>query len=87
MTRSNFDPDNPDRDAGTRGGLDRFLGPPARDRSAMPSDMTDGKVDRDAAEDNEMSHEARSDEDAADALDAMTEPQPGEEGPTSRDAS
>jgi len=86
MTRSNFDPDNPDRDPGTRGGLDRFLGPPARERSAMPSDMTDGKTDdeQDAPEDVELSHEARSADDAAKALEEMTEPHPGEEGTTSQ---
>ena len=86
MTRSNFDPDNPDRDPGTRGGLDRFLGPPARERSAIPSDITDGKTDdeEDAPEDVELSHEARSPDDAAKALEEMTEPHPGEEGTTSQ---
>lgn len=89
MTRnSNFDPDNPDRDPGTRGGLDRFLGPPARERAAMPADMTDGKTssDADAPEDVELSHEAQQPDDAARALEAMNEPHPGEEGTTSRGA-
>ena len=86
MTRSNFDPNNPDRDPGTRGGLDRFLGPRGLDKSAMPSDMTDGTVPDDAAEDNELSHEARSAADAAKALEAMTEPHPGEGGTTSQGA-
>jgi hypothetical protein len=86
MTRSNFDPDNPDRDPGTRGGLDRFLGPPARDRAAIPADMTDGEADdADAPEDIELSHEAQK-PDAARALERMTEPHPGEEGTTSSGA-
>ena len=89
MTRSNFDPDNPDRDPGTRGGLDRFLGPPARERSAMPPEKIDGKVEEgdEAPEDRDLSHEARSADEAAKALEAMTEPHPGEEGTTSQGAS
>src|SRR5688500_2505665 len=84
MSREKFDP-NPDRDPGSRGGLDRFLAPPGLGQSPMPPEMTDGKVeDGDAPEDNELSHEARSAADAAKSLEAMTEPHPGEEGTTSQ---
>lgn len=44
--KSVFDPHNED-DAQLRGGLDRFLGPPARAYSHMPDDLIDGKVEED----------------------------------------
>lgn len=50
--RSIFDPQNDD-DAQLRGGLDRFLGPPARAYSHMPGDLIDGEVEDDADPDVE----------------------------------
>lgn len=50
--RSVFDPQNED-DAQLRGGLDRFLGPPARAYSHMPGDLIDGVVEDDSSPDVE----------------------------------
>jgi hypothetical protein len=70
MTDSNFDPKNPNA-GGVKGGLDRYLSPPARDVAKMPADEVDGKVDVDAPEDNELSHEALPPEEAARKLEEM----------------
>jgi len=74
MTRSNFDPGNPDSERIGRGGLEQFLGPEAERGSQMPGEVVDGEVEEeDAPEDNEMSHEELSAEEAARRLGEMSE--------------
>jgi hypothetical protein len=72
MTRSNFDPTNPDSERTGRGGLDRYLGPEAQRGSHLPGEAIDGEVEEDdAPEDNELSHEALSTDEAARRLSEM----------------
>ena len=72
MTRSNFDPANPDSERTGRGGLERYLGPEARRGSHLPGEAIDGEVEEeDAPEDIEMSHEELSTDKAARRLDQM----------------
>jgi len=72
MSRSNFDPANPDSERTGRGGLDRDLGPEAQRGSHLPGEAIDGEVEeKDAPEDNEMSHEALSTDEAARRLEQM----------------
>ena len=79
MTDSNFDPKNPNA-GGVKGGLDRYLSPPARQGSKMAENDFDGKVELDAPEDNNLSHEALPADEAARKLGEMQSPQrPGDE--------
>ncbi|HEV8290885.1 MAG TPA: hypothetical protein VGP94_03145 [Tepidisphaeraceae bacterium] len=72
MSRSNFDPSNPDSERTGRGGLDRYLGPEAQRGSHLPGEAIDGEVEEeDAPEDTEMSHEELSTDEAARRLDQM----------------
>ena len=79
MTDSNFDPKNPNA-SGVKGGLDRYLSPPGKDVAKMPANEVDGKMEVDAPEDNELSHEALPPEEAARKLGEMqSRRQPGGE--------
>jgi hypothetical protein len=69
--KSVFDPQNND-DAPIRGGLDRFLGPPARSYSHMPEDLTDGKTGDESAE-LELDPESG----RAEVVDAAADPERG----------
>ncbi len=75
MSRSNFDPTNPDSERPGRGALDRDLGPEAQRGSHLPGEAIDGEVspeeDEDAPEDNNLSHEKLSPDEAARQLDQM----------------
>ena len=72
MSRSNFDPTNPDSERTGRGGLERHLGPEAQRGSHLPGEAIDGEVEEeDAPEDIEMSHEELSTDEAARRLDQM----------------
>jgi hypothetical protein len=75
MTRSNFDPANPDSERTGRGGLERYLGPESQRGSHMPEEAIDGEVEEeDAPEDNELSHEELSTDEAARRLEQMQQP-------------
>ena len=80
MTDSNFDPRNPNA-GGVKGGLDRYLSPPARDSSKIAENDVDGKVEVDAPEDNNLSHAALPPDEAARKLAEMQQQprQPGGE--------
>ena len=72
MSRSNFDPTNPDSERTGRGGLERYLGPEAQRGSHIPGEAIDGEVEEeDAAEDIEQSREELSTDEAARRLDEM----------------
>ena len=72
MSRSNFDPTNPDSERTGRGGLERYLGPEAQRGSHIPGEAIDGEVEEeDAAEDIEQSHEELSTDEAARRLEQM----------------
>ena len=72
MSRSNFDPANPDSESTGRGSLERYLGPEAQSGSHVPGEIVDGEVEEeDAPEDNEQSHEELSTDEAARRLDEM----------------
>lgn len=82
MTRSNFDPTNPDSERTGRVGLDRFLGPEAQSGSHLPGEAIDGEVEQeDAPEDNELSHEALEIDEAARKLEEMTNQNPPDDLP------
>src|SRR5688572_27793498 len=81
--RSVFDPQNDD-DSPIRGGLDRFLGPPAKSYSHMPGDLIDGEVedesdvdvearDPEAGRDNEQGTWANPDEPVNEIREALDE--------------
>jgi hypothetical protein len=72
MTDSIYDPQNPDVRAG--GGRERFLGREAKPSALMPGGLKDGKAEEaagDAPEDVEQSHEEKTPEAAARALERM----------------
>ncbi len=72
MSRSNFDPTNPDSERTGRGGLERYLGPEAQRGSHIPGEAIDGEVEEeDAAEDIEQNHEELSTDEAARRLEQM----------------
>lgn len=75
MTDSNFDPKNPAA-GGVKGGLDRYLSPPAGDGAKMPANQVDGETGVDAPEDNELSHEALPADEAARRLGEMQRGRP-----------
>jgi len=76
MSRSNFDPTNPDSERTGRGGLERYLGPEAQRGSHIPGEIVDGEIEEeDAPDDIEQSHEALSTDEAARRLEQM---QPGQ---------
>src|SRR5688572_23831775 len=70
MNDSNFDPKNPNS-AGVKGGMDRYLSPPAKEASKLPTSAIDGKAELDAPEDNDRSHEALPADEAARKLAEM----------------
>ena len=77
MTRSNFDPANPDSERNGGGGLDRYLGPEAKKGADRPGEVVDGEVEEeDAPEDNQLSHEELSSEEAARRLAEMQQEKP-----------
>jgi hypothetical protein len=71
--KSVFDPENTD-DTPIRGGLDRFLAPPARSYSHMPEDLTDGKTDDESAPEVETDPESG----RAEIRDETVDPERGE---------
>jgi hypothetical protein len=72
MSRSNFDPTNPDSERTGRGGLERDLGPEAQPDADLPGEAIDGAAEEeDAPEDNDQSHEELSTDEAARRLDQM----------------
>ncbi len=82
MSRSNFDPANPDSERTGRGGLERYLGPEAQRGSHLPGEAVDGEVEEeDAPEDNNLSHEELSPDEAARRLEEMQAENPGEDLP------
>ncbi len=81
MTHDNFDPTDPDSQRSGRGGLDRYLGPEARQGSHLPGEEIDGEVEEDAPEDNNLSHEELPADEAARRLEEMQQEIPGEDLP------
>ena len=72
MSRSNFDPADPDSERTGRGGMERDLGPDAQRGSHLPGEAIDGEVEEeDAPEDNDLSHEELSTDEAARHLGEM----------------
>ena len=72
MSDSIFNPQNPDVRAG--GGREQFLGREAKPSAHMPDNLEDGKAEEavpDAPEDVEQSHEEKSPDAAARALERM----------------